>query len=135
MKPEIEKISEISINQSVICIIGSDHIPETLALSKTEMQFANDRLMAKDDSVFINSYNKCIYLVRLKERTSHYKVREELRKSASVLLKRIKENNHSELVITSDNAYNCGSILGNIDGNTTNASRTACSPCRQVSYW
>jgi leucyl aminopeptidase len=105
MKPEIEKISEISINQSVICIIGSDHIPETLALSKTEMQFANDRLMAKDDSVFINSYNKCIYLVRLKERTSHYKVREELRKSASVLLKRIKENNHSELVITSDNAY------------------------------
>jgi len=28
MKPEIQKISQISSTQSVICILGSDHVPK-----------------------------------------------------------------------------------------------------------
>jgi leucyl aminopeptidase len=105
MKPEVLKISQISTDQSVIYILGSDNIPERLTLSKSEKEFAQNRLQAKEEYVFINSYNKCTYLVRLKEGISHYKIREELRKTSYNLRKLIKGNNHSELVITSNDAY------------------------------
>ncbi len=105
MKPEILKISQISSHQSIICILGSDHIPEHLALGKSEKEFAVKQLKAMEEFIFINSYNKCIYLVRLKEEISHYKIREELRKTSYNMRLLIKDNNHSELVITSDKAY------------------------------
>jgi leucyl aminopeptidase len=105
MKPEILKISKISSGQSVVCILGSDNIPERLSLSKWEKEFAQNQLKSKDEHVFINSYNKCTYLVRLKDGISHHKIREELRKTSYNLRKQIKGNNHSELVITSDKAY------------------------------
>jgi leucyl aminopeptidase len=105
MKSEIIKISQISSDQSVVCILGSDHIPESLALGKAEKKYAQNRLAANDEYVLINIYSKCIYLVRLKEEMYQYKIREELRKTAYNLKKLIKKNNHSELVITSDCAY------------------------------
>ena len=105
MKTEILKILQISDSQSVICILGSDHIPERLKLSKSEKEFVQKQLLAKEQHVFINSYDKYIYLVRLKEGISQYKIREELRKTSYNLRTQIKENNHPELVITSDNAY------------------------------
>ena len=105
MKPQIIRISQISADQSVICILGSDHIPKRLTLGKSEKEFAQKQLQAKEEYVFINSYNKCTYLVRLKEGISHHKIREELRKTSYNLRKQIKGNSHSELVITSDKAY------------------------------
>jgi len=62
-------------------------------------------LKAREEYVFINSYNRCTYLIRLKDGISHFKVREELRRTSYNLRKLIKGNNHSELVITSDKAY------------------------------
>ncbi|HEX7492659.1 MAG TPA: leucyl aminopeptidase family protein [Bacteroidales bacterium] len=105
MKPEIQKISQISSNQSVICILGSDQVPERLKLGKSEIDFAHAQLKAREEYVFINSYERCIYLVRLKEGLSHFRVREELRRTSYNIRKLIKRNNHSELVITSDKAY------------------------------
>ncbi len=106
MKPEIQRISQISFDQSVICILGSDQIPERLKLSKQETDFAHTQLQTKEEYIFINSYNRCTYLIRLKEGIAHYKVREELRRTSYNLRKLIKENNHSELVITSEKTYN-----------------------------
>ncbi len=105
MKPEILQVSEISKNQSVVCILGTNKIPGYLNLGKNEKEFAENRLKEKQECVFINSYNKCTYLIRLKDGISDYKIREELRKSAYGLKKLIKQNNHSELVIASDKAY------------------------------
>jgi leucyl aminopeptidase len=105
MKPEILKISQISADQSVVCILGTDIIPEHLGLSKSEKEYADRKLLAKEDRIFINSYSKCTYLVRLKEETSQYKIREELRKASYNIRTLIKGNNHSELVITSDSTY------------------------------
>jgi leucyl aminopeptidase len=105
MKPEILRISQISSGQSVICILGSDHLPERLTLTKSEKEFAQKRLKAKEEYIFINSYDKCTYLVRLKEGIGQYKIREELRRTSYNLKKLIKGNNHSELVLTSDKAY------------------------------
>jgi len=101
MKPEVLRISEISPNQSVVCIIGRNEIPESLMLSKTEKEYAKKRIGANEDYVIINSYFKDTYIIRTKENLPDYKVREELRKTASVLKVQIKSNNHSELVITS----------------------------------
>jgi len=106
MKSTIDKISQISPDQSVVCIIGNDIVPERLILSKSEKEYAQRQLTNKEEFVFINSYNKCIYIVRLKEGQNHYKVREELRRSSYNLRKLIKRNNHTELVITSENVYN-----------------------------
>jgi len=105
MKPEIQRITQISSEQSVICILGSDLIPEKLKLTRQEIDFAQTQLQSKEEYVFINSYNRCTYLIRLKEDVMHYKVREELRRTSYNIRKLIKENNHSELVITSDKAY------------------------------
>ena len=68
MKPEIIRISQITPDQSVVCILGNKTIPESLALSKQEKEYALKQLKSKEEFVFINSYNKCIYLVRLKEK-------------------------------------------------------------------
>ena len=105
MKPEISKISELPVNQSVVCVIGDSVVPDWMNLSKAEYNYALKQLKANEDRVFINSYNKCTYLVRLKEGISHHKVREEVRKAAYTFRKQIKENNHSELVIASENTY------------------------------
>jgi leucyl aminopeptidase len=101
MIPEIKTISQISPDQSVICIVEGSSIPSFLSLSKSEKEYASKRLAEKDDHVFINSYYKCTYLVRIKEDLPAGRRLEELRKSAHGLKKLIRSNNHSELVITS----------------------------------
>jgi leucyl aminopeptidase len=104
MKPELSRISQISPDQSVVCIIGNDKIPENLMLGKTENEYAKKKIAAKEEYVIINSYFKTTYLIRTKEGVPDYKIKEELRKTASNLKTFIKSNNHSELVITSDNS-------------------------------
>jgi leucyl aminopeptidase len=101
MIPEVKTISQISPDQSVICIVSGNTVPSFLVLSKSEKEYATKRLADKDDHVFINSYYKCTYLVRIKDDLPAERCMEELRKSASGLKKLIKSNNHSELVITS----------------------------------
>lgn len=105
MKPELKKISQISSEQSVVCIIGKNEIPSVLNLSNTEKEYALKQLRSGSETVFINSYFKCTYLVKVREGFTGYKAREETRKAASNLKKLIRSNDHSELVITSDNVY------------------------------
>jgi leucyl aminopeptidase len=105
MKPEIVKISQITADHSVVCILGTEQIPEWINLSATEKEYAKKQLNAGEDHVFINSYKKCTYLVKVKDKKSHYKVREELRKEAYNLRNLIKKNNHADLIISSDRAY------------------------------
>lgn len=105
MKPEIIKISKISPDQSLICVMGNDEVPEYLRLSKTEKEYAQKQLKSKEEVVFINSYYKSTYLVRVKEDADSARVKESLRRAASGMKKIIKANNHTDLVITSSNAY------------------------------
>jgi leucyl aminopeptidase len=105
MKPEIKKTSHISPGQSVVCITGTDQLPEILSLTEQEKDFTKKHLESKEDYIFINSYNKCTYIIRLKDGINQNKIREELRKTAYNLKKLIRENNHQELVITSHKAY------------------------------
>jgi leucyl aminopeptidase len=105
MIPEVRTISQISPDQSVICIVAGNSIPPFLTLSKSEKEYASKRLTEKDDYVFINSYYKCTYLVRIKDDLPAERCMEELRKSASALKKIIRSNDHSELVITSGRVF------------------------------
>jgi leucyl aminopeptidase len=105
MKPGIIKISQIAPDQSVVCILGKNEIPEFIRLSKTEKEYAMRQLRAKEEHVFINSYFKCTYLVRVKDSSDDFRKKEEMRRAASILKKLIRSNNHSELVITSYKAY------------------------------
>jgi leucyl aminopeptidase len=105
MKPTIKKISELSPDQSFVLITGNGNIPGSLGLSKAEADFAAGKLKSKADHVFINAYKRAIYIIPLKENASLHKVREEVRRSAYKIRKLFKANNHKELVITSENAY------------------------------
>jgi len=105
MKPEIIKISQISPDQSVVCILGKNEIPAFLQMSKSEKEYALRQLKDKEELVFINSYFKCMYFVRVKEGVSGFMEKEELRKAAAGMKKLIRSNNHSELVITSHSTY------------------------------
>ena len=105
MKPEIYKISQISPEQSVICIIGKDKFPDWLKLTKSEKEFSLKQIQAKEEYVIINSYFKSTYIIRINEADEEYKIRESLRKTAFNLRKYIKSNNHSELVIASHEVF------------------------------
>jgi len=105
MKPELYEISQISPDQSVICIIGKDELPEWLNLSIPEKDYAMKRIQDKDEYVVINSYSRITYLVRVSEANTEYRKKEDLRKSAFNLRKLIRSNNHSELVIASYQAF------------------------------
>jgi leucyl aminopeptidase len=105
MKPELKKISQISPDQSVVCILGKNEIPAYLQLSKSEKEYALRQLRDKEELVFINSYFRCTYLVKVKAGVSGFREKEELRKAAAGMKKLVRSNNHSELVITSHSMY------------------------------
>lgn len=105
MKAEILKVADISPDHSVVCILGSDQIPETLALTNSEKEFIRKQLQSEEDFIFINKYERCLYLIRLKSNISQHKVREELRKTGSNIRKLIKTNSHPELAVVSHKAY------------------------------
>jgi leucyl aminopeptidase len=105
MKPALHKISQILPDQSVICILGKDEMPEWLKLTKSEKEFALKQVMAKEEYTIINSYYKSTYIIRINESGSKFKIKEELRKTAFNLRKLIRSNNHSELVIASSKAF------------------------------
>lgn len=105
MTPSISRISDVSSEKSVICITGNNQVPEFLFPGKKETEYALGQIENGEELVFVNSYDRCIYLVSLKKEKEHYMVREELRRSAYKLRKLLKSNNHKELVITSSGAY------------------------------
>lgn len=110
MIPTLKRISHISPDQSVVYILGKDKIPESVALTKSEREYAQKMLKGKEDYVMINSYSRYTYLVRQKENVPDYKCREELRKTASVMKKVIKTHNLKELVISS-----CSAVEGAVE--------------------
>jgi leucyl aminopeptidase len=101
MKPELQRITQIPPDQSVICIIGKNEIPDWLKLAKSEKEFALKQISAKEEYAIINSYYKNTYIIRINESTPEFKIKEELRKTAFNLRKVIRSNNHTELVIAS----------------------------------
>ncbi|MGQ9619405.1 MAG: leucyl aminopeptidase family protein [Bacteroidales bacterium] len=106
MKIQIKSISQISPGQSVICIVGEDAIPSSIVLSRNEKKYAIRKLKEKNDYIFINSYNKFTYILKINRELPDYRMLEDLRKRASSMKKLIKSNSHPELVITSDNSFN-----------------------------
>ncbi len=104
MKPQIQRITQISPDQSVVCIVGKNEIPERLMLSKPEKEYAMKQMAAMEEYVVINSYSRNTYIIRTEEGRENYKVKEDLRKTAFSMRKLIRSNNHSDLVITSDNS-------------------------------
>lgn len=105
MKPIISTVTEISPDHPVICIIGDDSIPAWVKLSKSEREYALKKVRDKEGYVHINSYFKHTYIIRTKDTGNLARTKEELRRTAFSLRNLIRSNNHSELVITSANAF------------------------------
>lgn len=115
MKPQLYKISRILPDQSVVCLVGKEELPEWLSLSDTEREYALGRLRLKEDLTIINSYKKVTYIVRIDEKGPGYKKKEELRKAAYNLKTTIRSNNHEELVIAGWQAF-AGSVEAFAEG-------------------
>src|SRR5512146_302379 len=99
MKPQITRITQLSPDQSVVCIVGKDEIPDNLMLSKSEKGYALKRIADKEEYTVINSYFKTTYIVKASDSKEYFRVIEDLRKCAATLKKIIRSNNHNELVI------------------------------------
>jgi leucyl aminopeptidase len=115
MKPLISLVKSVSSDQSLVFITGNDEIPEFLNLSPGEKEYAHKRLRSGEFIVYINAYNRQIYIVKTKDDKSLYKIREGIRRSAYKLKKLIRENNHSELVISASGAYE-GAVIDFAEG-------------------
>jgi len=115
MKPHIQKISQISPAQSVICITGKDELPSWLNLSVPERDFVIKQLKAKEEYTVINSYSRVTYIVRISDNGPEYRQKEGLRKTAFNLRKTIRSNNHDELVIATWQGFN-GSVEAFAEG-------------------
>ncbi|MCU0362341.1 MAG: leucyl aminopeptidase family protein [Bacteroidales bacterium] len=115
MKPELKKISQYKDNQSVVCIIGTDEIPDFLKLSGKEKEYAVKHIRAKNGFAIINKYDRIVYLIRQKEGYPLHRIREEIRRSAYVIRKQILAGSHSELIVTSHASYR-GSELDFTEG-------------------
>ncbi|MGB4291669.1 MAG: leucyl aminopeptidase family protein [Bacteroidales bacterium] len=102
MKIQIRAVSQISPDQSVICIVGKDEIPSYIVLDRSEKEYALRRLSENDEYVFVNSYYKCTYFVKANTELPHFMMLEEIRKRASSMKQLIRANNHTEIVITSE---------------------------------
>ena len=50
MRPEVIRISQMTPDQSVICILGTNKIPDNLMLSKSEKEFARKKLSENKDT-------------------------------------------------------------------------------------
>jgi leucyl aminopeptidase len=115
MKALITKVSDIPADQSVVCITGSNEIPAELFPGERDRKYASERLESGEDIVWINTYDRFIYIVKTKEGPVHHRVREELRRSACKVKKMVKLNKHEELAITSFDTYN-GAVLDFAEG-------------------
>ena len=102
MKIQIRAVSQISPDQSVICIVGKDEIPSHIVLNRSEKEYALRRLSENDEYVFVNSYYKCTYFIKANTELPHFMMLEEIRKRASSMKQLIRANNHTEIVITSE---------------------------------
>ena len=97
--PRLHRISQITPDQSVICITGENSLPGWLNLSESEKEYAIKQLQSDEEYVVINSYFKVTYIVKIKDSHPEYRKKEELRKTAFNLRKTIKSGNHGTLVI------------------------------------
>jgi leucyl aminopeptidase len=103
--PEIQRIADLDINKSVVCLIGTDNIPEALNLSAIEKEYIKKRLFEKDEFVFINAYVRSTFIVKIKEGTTDYFRKEELRKTAYNIKQHLHNDSQPDLVITGYNLF------------------------------
>lgn len=106
MKPHISGISKIKQDQSIVCIAGKNNLPDNLFRDEKERSFAEKQIAKGENRIFINSYERCVYIFKLKDDERTGKLREEVRRAAYKFRKQIRSGNHDELVITSAGAYN-----------------------------
>ena len=103
MKPELLLSPEIDPDKPVICVLSSDEIPDFLNLHESERNYAARLLSEKKDVIFINSFSKYTALVRVKDDLPSFHQHEEVRKSASSLLEKMKETAFESVTITGNN--------------------------------
>ena len=103
--PEIQRVAELRADQSVVCLMGGEKLPDILNLSEIEAAYIRKRLFEKDEFIFINSYNKFTYFIRIRDGISESYRKEELRKTAYNINKHISGNYPSDLVITGVDAF------------------------------
>jgi leucyl aminopeptidase len=100
--PEIQRVAVMPTDKSVIWLVSNNTVPDTIMLSEAEKEYVRNRLMEKDEFIFVNSYNKCTFIIKIKEGISDHYIKEELRKTASNIKSLIQANSISEVVITAD---------------------------------
>ena len=98
--PEIQIVTDLPAGKSVVYLIEGNNLAGILVLNEKEREFAKHRLKEKEDYVFINSYDRYVFIVNVKDGVSDYYKKEELRKTASNIKAQLQIFAINELAIT-----------------------------------
>jgi len=101
MYPEIKIRKEISPDSSVAIIIKENQLPDWLVLTKTEQEYARQRIKEGEEIIVINSYYKLSIIISEKEFPEPYRKHEELRRRAAKVRKILKEHKLNEITVAS----------------------------------
>jgi len=115
VKPELIYSPKAKVSQPLVCIIASDDLPDFIDLLDYEKVFISERLKRGDESVFLNTKPGYVAIVRVKNDLPLFRQHESLRKSASVLLERIKETLGTSVTITG-NDVTASAVLAFAEG-------------------
>ncbi|HUS85708.1 MAG TPA: leucyl aminopeptidase [Bacteroidales bacterium] len=119
MSPVIERVAQLSVDQSVVCVIGSDTMPPKLKLDGLEKEYIKRCLADKEDVITVNSYQRIACIVRERVDLEPVKRDEELRKAGIRVLEKLKQHKQLSVALMShqtsvNGLYNLaeGLILG-----------------------
>lgn len=115
MTPEIKKLNETPVNESVIYIINKDDRLDRNLFSETESKYIKSRLKDDEKQISVNHYSWWTYIQVIDKEKEIYQVNENLRKSANKLYPVIKSNKHKSITII-DRVNNAKAVLAFAEG-------------------
>lgn len=104
MIPNIQYISEIKPDQTLICIMGSDDIHPSLKLTPTEKEYVKRSLADKPDFVVVNSYFKLTILIKEDNALSENAQSEKLRVLSVKIVKELRSKKQLSVAIIAHKA-------------------------------
>ncbi|MBN1388209.1 MAG: leucyl aminopeptidase family protein [Bacteroidales bacterium] len=106
MYPNVEIITELLPDSSVVIILEDDKLPDWLVLTRSENEYVRKCINEREEIILINSYYKLSLIIPEKEFDESYRKHEELRRKASRVREILKQHKKKEIVITSDHDMN-----------------------------
>lgn len=115
MQFSLKKVDKRDLDISTVYIGKKEDDFSNFSFTTSEIEYLKNQLKEDKRAIDINSYFKWSYVRIIPENEETYITREKMRKEASQLVSRLKENQHRELIVV-DISHNPGAVLAFLEG-------------------